>query len=54
VLSSGRTQQDSAEDGQASWDLVSRNGQDVASGIYLFSVEASDAPTQRGKFVLIR
>lgn len=53
VLASGRRQQDAPEDGQASWNLVSRNGQDVASGIYLFSVE-SEGPTQRGKFVLIR
>ncbi len=53
VLPSGRRQQDTAEDGQASWNLISRNGQDVASGIYLFSVE-SEGPTQRGKFVLIR
>ena len=49
----GRPQQESPDDGQASWNLVSRNGQDVASGIYLFSVEASGYAT-RGKFVVIR
>jgi len=51
--SNGRPQQESPDDGQASWNLISRNGQDVTSGIYLFSV-ASTMGTQRGKFVLIR
>ena len=46
-------QQDNANDGQARWNLISRNGQDVVSGIYLFTVE-SDRGTQRGKFVIIR
>jgi hypothetical protein len=38
------------------WDLVSRNGQDVASGVYIFSVECDDANFDRfiGKFVVIR
>jgi hypothetical protein len=38
------------------WDLVSRNGQDVTSGVYLFSVEADDKNFKRfvGKFVVIR
>ncbi len=46
-------QQDNANDGQASWNLISRNGQDIVSGIYLFTVESSNG-TQRGKFVVIR
>ena len=46
-------QQDNPNDGQASWNLISRNGQDVVSGIYLFAVESSEG-TQRGKFVIIR
>ena len=46
-------QQDNANDGQASWNLISRNGQDIVSGIYLFTVE-SPSGTQRGKFVVIR
>ena len=54
VLANGRRQQETLEDGQASWDLISRNGQDVVSGIYLFSVECAGQPPQRGKFVLIR
>jgi len=49
----GRPQRETADDGQASWSLISRNGQDVASGIYLFSVEAQGSST-RGKFVIIR
>ncbi len=42
--------------GTVSWDLVSRNLQDVASGIYLYSVETDDANFDRfiGKFVVIR
>ena len=39
--------------GQAAWDLVSRNGQDVESGIYLFTVESSFGH-QVGKFVIVR
>jgi hypothetical protein len=46
-------QQDNANDGQASWNLISRNGQDIVSGIYLFTVDSSNG-TQRGKFVVIR
>jgi hypothetical protein len=39
--------------GQAKWDLVSRNGQDIVSGIYLFTVE-SQYGMQVGKFVIAR
>jgi len=46
-------QQDNPEDGQARWNLISRNGQDVVSGIYLFTV-VSEKGNQRGKFVVIR
>jgi len=46
-------QQDNPNDGQARWNLISRNGQDIVSGIYLFVVE-SDSGTQRGRFVVIR
>jgi hypothetical protein len=49
----GKPQQETPEDGQASWNLISRNGQDVASGIYLFSVEGATG-THQGKFVVIR
>ena len=46
-------QQDYPGDGQARWNLVSRNGQDVASGIYVFVVD-SNLGQQRGRFVIIR
>ena len=47
-------QQDNPNDGQARWNLISRNGQDVVSGIYLFTVELGGAVKHRGKFVIIR
>jgi len=42
--------------GTLPWDLVSRNGQDITSGIYLFAVEPDDSrfPRTIGKFVVIR
>ncbi len=53
LQTNGKPQVETPEDGQASWNLISRNGQDVTSGIYLFSVAGGGA-TQRGSFVLIR
>jgi hypothetical protein len=46
-------QQDSADDGEARWNLISRNGQDVVSGIYVYVVDSSFG-RQRGTFVVIR
>ncbi len=42
--------------GQASWNLVSRNGQQAASGIYLYVVQSDDDRFDDfiGKFVVIR
>jgi hypothetical protein len=40
-------------DGQTPWDLVSRNGQDIESGLYLFTVDSS-LGHQIGRFVVIR
>ena len=42
--------------GSAFWNLVSRNGQEVVSGIYLYSVESSDSAFDRvvGRFVVVR
>ena len=44
-------------DGTIKWDLVSRNGQDVTSGVYIFSVETDTNETFKrkiGKFVIVR
>jgi hypothetical protein len=43
----------SGGDGEASWNLISRNGQDVVSGIYVFTVDSSFGH-QVGHFVVIR
>lgn len=42
--------------GEACWNLVSRNGQEIVSGIYLYSVQSSDSRFDDfiGKFVVIR
>lgn len=42
--------------GAAYWNLVSRRGQEVVSGIYLYAVEAADPAFDRviGRFVIIR
>ncbi len=40
-------------DGQAAWNLVSRNGQEVESGIYMFTVDSA-LGRQVGRFVVIR
>ncbi len=49
----GKLQKENAADGQATWNLISRNGQDVVSGIYMFSVESPNG-NSRGRFVIIR
>jgi hypothetical protein len=43
-------------EGSAFWNLVSRNGQEIVSGIYMYSVESDDAAFERvvGRFVVIR
>jgi hypothetical protein len=43
----------SSGDGEAPWNLISRNGQEVESGVYLYTVE-SPLGHQVGKFVLMR
>jgi hypothetical protein len=42
--------------GTLAWNLVSRNGQTITSGIYMFCVEPDDGrfPRVIGKFVVIR
>ncbi len=41
-------------DGAASWNLVTRNGQDVTSGVYVYTVEAPAQSTISGKFIVVR
>lgn len=45
-----------AGNGSAAWDLLSRNGQEIASGVYLYVVEADDPRWRRfvGRFVVVR
>ena len=43
----------SGGNGEASWNLISRNGQDIESGVYLFTV-TSPLGHQVGRFVVIR
>ncbi len=42
--------------GFTSWNLMSRNGQEIVSGVYLYSVESDDNRFDRfvGKFVVVR
>ena len=42
--------------GQVSWNLMSRNLQEIVSGVYLYSVQADDARFEDfvGKFVVVR
>jgi len=42
--------------GSLSWNLVSRNGQEIVSGIYLYSVQSEDDAFDRvvGRFVVVR
>jgi hypothetical protein len=47
------THDGSDSDGTYFWDMITRNGQNVTSGIYLYSVETKD-DVCRGRFVIIR
>ncbi len=42
--------------GEASWNLISRNGQEVVSGIYMYVVQSDDGAFEDfiGKFVVVR
>jgi hypothetical protein len=42
------------DDGQEPWDLVSRDGMDVAYGVYLFHVDAPGVGETVGRFALIK
>jgi hypothetical protein len=40
--------------GTAYWNLVSRNGQDIVAGVYLFTVKTETDGTKVGRFVVVR
>lgn len=42
------------EDGHHSWDLTSKDGLDVAPGIYIYHVKASNVGEKMGRFALIK
>jgi len=42
------------ENGSEPWDLISKDGMDVAYGIYLYHVDAPDIGNQIGKFAVIK
>lgn len=42
------------DDGTESWDLTSKDGLDVAYGIYIYHVDAPDIGTKIGKFAVIK
>jgi hypothetical protein len=44
----------SADDGQESWNLTSRDGMDIAYGIYVFHVDADGAGTKVDKFAILK
>jgi len=45
-----------SQGGMASWNLMTRNGQEIVSGVYLYTVHSDRAgfDTFRGRFVVIR
>lgn len=42
------------ENGTAFWNLVSRNGQDVTAGVYLYTVKTESRGVKVGRFVVVR
>ncbi|HEX9951813.1 MAG TPA: hypothetical protein VGB53_08600 [Rubricoccaceae bacterium] len=48
------THDSTVDDGQEPWNLVSRDGMDVAYGVYLFHVDAPGVGTSVGRFALIK
>jgi len=44
----------SLADGQTSWNLVSRDGMDVAYGVYVYHVDAPGVGTTVGKFAVLK
>ncbi len=44
----------SFDDGQAAWDLVSKDGMDIAYGVYIFHVDAPGIGEKIGRFAIIK
>ena len=44
----------SFDDGQAAWDLVSKDGMDIAYGVYLFHIDAPGIGEKIGRFAVIK
>ena len=43
-----------SDDSYINWDLISRHGSDIVSGVYLYVVEDENGKSQIGKFVVMR
>ena len=41
-------------DGNAWWDLRSYNNQEIAPGLYIYTVEAPGGESKMGKFAIVR
>jgi hypothetical protein len=44
----------SVHDGMAPWDLRSKDGQDIAYGVYIYHVQAPGVGEKIGKFAVIK
>lgn len=44
----------SKDDGQEAWNLVSRDGMDIAYGVYIFHVDAPSVGTKIGRFAVLK
>jgi len=44
----------SISDGQESWDLISKDGMDIAFGVYVYQVDAPGIGQKIGKFAVIK
>ena len=44
----------SADDGQEAWNLVSKDGMDIAYGVYVFHVDAPNVGTKIGRFAVLK
>jgi hypothetical protein len=42
------------DDGQLAWDLVSRDGMNIAFGVYLYHVTAPGVGEHMGRFAVIK